>query len=638
MTPSLTKKDKSVEELKNMLSKGGLFAGVAGKETKAAGLAPPRVSTRAVSPPPPPPSSSAEQSATEPGTPAPELRSRLELAEAERKRAAEALDAREREMEAMRERMRDLEYKTQVMEQHIKWQASADRSATLGKSTRMAPAMGSDPYDDEPFYDTMSAKPVPVPPQPQQNNAAAAGDDVEVLYDMPIKTKAPAPPPPPQPHEYQEPVGSGASHRTVEALACPPPPPRISLGQLGSQAQTDDDDEVLYDSVPLNLLESERAAVTLQCVARGYLARRWASGARRQARQTNNEVAAFFQVIERSSQVNFFLMSSCCRYDKDNRSRTVKTLKKNAKLRRKEAKAQGRRDARGSRDSDSEQGRERASSIDSALSTSPAYKAAESVRERAQTACSMTRPSMQRTPPSSLSSVSRTSSTASDTRPGSPQRSQRDPLPPPPPEMSRTSTLSKPPTLSRPPPSLVSVSAHNSSGRSGAIAWYKKTERPRGAGLMADNRTPAPWFHGLISRDAAEAALSTEEDSAFLVRLSESRQCYVISLRSSQRCRHYMVEQNAAGKYGLLGREDHGVRILREPLHNSLLELIACFTRHRVNATQRLGTPCARKDNSGIAELLAGGAGGGLSAAKAGAGCAVHSMRLGRSSVSNSAA
>jgi hypothetical protein len=563
----------------------------------------------AAAPPPPP-----QPLAT------PELQSRLEKAEAERQRTAETLEEREREMEAMRQRMRDLEYKAKVMEQHIMWQASGARGATtLNKNTQMAPVMGSDPYDDEPLYDTMSAKPLP----------NVAEDEEEVTYDMPLKSTAAAVACSiEEDRPYQELTGIPGRAAGHDSLG-PPPPPRISLSQ--QQSTEEEDEEIIYDSVPLNLLASERAATTLQSIARGFMARRRYSVVRHQARQMANAVAGFCQFIERSSQVSFFLMSSCSRYDKDNRSKTVKTLKRNAKLRRKEAKAVSRRDTAESVDGEQ---RERASSIDSALSTSPAVKAADNIRARAQTAALMTRPSCQRTPPSSLSSASRTSSSASDYQPASPQRHQRDPLPPTPTEMSHASTLSKPPTLSRPPAALLSVSLQNSGGRRAAVEWYTEKERPRGAGLMADHRTPAPWFHGLISREAAEAVLATGEDGAFLVRLSESRHCYVISLRSANRSRHYMVEQNAAGKYGLLGREEHGVRILREPLHNSLMELIACFTRHRVNATQRLGSPCPRHNSSGLVDLV-GGPGGVLRTAKAG--CHVHSMRLDRGPASNSA-
>lgn len=64
-----------------------------------------------------------------------------------------------------------------------------------------------------------------------------------------------------------------------------------------------------------------------------------------------------------------------------------------------------------------------------------------------------------------------------------------------------------------------------------------------------------PWFHGLISRKEAERLLAVRPVGCFLVRLSENRFGYTLSYRIRTRCRHYMVEQDAKGRYALVGVE-----------------------------------------------------------------------------------
>lgn len=77
------------------------------------------------------------------------------------------------------------------------------------------------------------------------------------------------------------------------------------------------------------------------------------------------------------------------------------------------------------------------------------------------------------------------------------------------------------------------------------IEWYETRERLRGAGVDAD------WFHGLVTRREAEAALRDAEEGSFLVRLSERVWGYAISYRARDKCKHYLV---AAGqKYTFVG-------------------------------------------------------------------------------------
>jgi hypothetical protein len=162
------------------------------------------------------------------------------------------------------------------------------------------------------------------------------------------------------------------------------------------------------------------------------------------------------------------------------------------------------------------------------------------------------------------------------------------------------------PTLPRQAERLISASSVNHGGAAGAINWYRKFEYGRGAGLLPNSKAFAPWFFGVCSREQAESTLMDKPDDAFLVRISESRLCFVISLRGDDRVRHYMVEQNRFGEYGLLGGEEQsGMRTLKEPLHATLQALIDCFSRHRINASQRLGQPCLRPRHLSLKELMA---------------------------------
>jgi hypothetical protein len=95
-----------------------------------------------------------------------------------------------------------------------------------------------------------------------------------------------------------------------------------------------------------------------------------------------------------------------------------------------------------------------------------------------------------------------------------------------------------------------------------------------------------PWFHGLISRKESEELLAPRYIGCFLVRVSENRFGYTLSYRVSDRCRHYMVEQDTHGRYALVGVPK---------VCNSLNELIEWFSRNRVNEDgDMLREPCGQ--------------------------------------------
>lgn len=47
--------------------------------------------------------------------------------------------------------------------------------------------------------------------------------------------------------------------------------------------------------------------------------------------------------------------------------------------------------------------------------------------------------------------------------------------------------------------------------------------------------------------------LASSNPGTFLVRVSENRFGYTLSYRISDRCRHYIVEQDSRGRYALVG-------------------------------------------------------------------------------------
>jgi hypothetical protein len=158
----------------------------------------------------------------------------------------------------------------------------------------------------------------------------------------------------------------------------------------------------------------------------------------------------------------------------------------------------------------------------------------------------------------------------------------------------------------RPPPSAPPQprKSEKELKREASIMWWKEKEEPRGAGKDAYGNF-MPWFHGLISRHEAEELLKPRYIGCFLVRVSENRFGYTLSYRVSNRCRHYMVEQDTHGRYALVGVEK---------VANSLNELIEWFQRNPINEDMdMLREPCGQKigvdgyEECDYGELLAPG-------------------------------
>ncbi|XP_075698914.1 SH2 domain-containing protein 4B isoform X1 [Rhinoderma darwinii] len=79
------------------------------------------------------------------------------------------------------------------------------------------------------------------------------------------------------------------------------------------------------------------------------------------------------------------------------------------------------------------------------------------------------------------------------------------------------------------------------------IRWFKEEQIPRRAGLEKDIGQIATWFHGIISRDAAEKLLMNMPEGSFLVRVSEKIWGYALSYRQQTGFKHFLVD--ASGDY-----------------------------------------------------------------------------------------
>ncbi|WKY04873.1 hypothetical protein Q1695_005685 [Nippostrongylus brasiliensis] len=103
--------------------------------------------------------------------------------------------------------------------------------------------------------------------------------------------------------------------------------------------------------------------------------------------------------------------------------------------------------------------------------------------------------------------------------------------------------------------------------RSAIVDWFKRDEWPRGTGQDPKTRMPAPWFHGIISRDQAEILLQDKPTGSFLVRVSERIWGYTVSyVVGDGTFKHFLVERIPEG-YQFLGTN--------QVVHDQLFDLIS---------------------------------------------------------------
>ncbi|XP_035269546.1 hematopoietic SH2 domain-containing protein homolog [Anguilla anguilla] len=127
-----------------------------------------------------------------------------------------------------------------------------------------------------------------------------------------------------------------------------------------------------------------------------------------------------------------------------------------------------------------------------------------------------------------------------------------------------------------------------------ALAWFSQFQ----LGCVIRNGVIPDWFHGIISRKAAEEMLLSKPAGYFLIRLSESRMGFTLSYRAEDRCRHFMIDVLKNGQYIIVGENIN---------HRSLEDLVAFHRRVPILPFNELLTvACGQvsKDQTDYAELL----------------------------------
>ncbi|KAG9350700.1 hypothetical protein JZ751_024589, partial [Albula glossodonta] len=99
-----------------------------------------------------------------------------------------------------------------------------------------------------------------------------------------------------------------------------------------------------------------------------------------------------------------------------------------------------------------------------------------------------------------------------------------------------------------------------------ALAWFTQFQLAH----VIQNGAVPEWFHGIITRKAAEEMLLSKPTGYFLIRVSESRIGYTLSYRAEDRCRHFMIDALKNGQYTIVGENTN---------HRSLQDLVAFHRR-----------------------------------------------------------
>uniref|UniRef100_A0A8C4V667 SH2 domain containing 4A n=1 Tax=Falco tinnunculus TaxID=100819 RepID=A0A8C4V667_FALTI len=84
------------------------------------------------------------------------------------------------------------------------------------------------------------------------------------------------------------------------------------------------------------------------------------------------------------------------------------------------------------------------------------------------------------------------------------------------------------------------------------IKWFKEEQFPLRAGYQKTTDTIAPWFHGIVASKKAEELLNKTVPGSFLVRVSEKIKGYVLSYRSVEGCKHFLIDASS-DSYSFLG-------------------------------------------------------------------------------------
>uniref|UniRef100_UPI00398E4A01 SH2 domain-containing protein 7-like n=1 Tax=Pristiophorus japonicus TaxID=55135 RepID=UPI00398E4A01 len=104
------------------------------------------------------------------------------------------------------------------------------------------------------------------------------------------------------------------------------------------------------------------------------------------------------------------------------------------------------------------------------------------------------------------------------------------------------------------------------------LRWFTETQ----AALILQNGRLPEWFHGMVTRKAAENVLKDRGIGHFLIRLSDRAIGYILSYKGTDRCRHFVIQQLKTGKYKIDG-STHTHQSLAALLDYYTMELIQPF-------------------------------------------------------------
>ncbi|KAK2906872.1 hypothetical protein Q8A67_005857 [Cirrhinus molitorella] len=125
-----------------------------------------------------------------------------------------------------------------------------------------------------------------------------------------------------------------------------------------------------------------------------------------------------------------------------------------------------------------------------------------------------------------------------------------------------------------------------------AFEWFTEFQRS----CILKNGIVPEWFHGVISRKAAEDMLMCKPPGYFLIRVGESRVGYTLSYRAEDRCRHFMIDVLPDNQYIIVGATMH---------FSSLHDLVAYHRRNVILPYNDLLTvACEQGGKNSYAELL----------------------------------
>uniref|UniRef100_A0A8C5X6N5 SH2 domain containing 4A n=1 Tax=Malurus cyaneus samueli TaxID=2593467 RepID=A0A8C5X6N5_9PASS len=138
-----------------------------------------------------------------------------------------------------------------------------------------------------------------------------------------------------------------------------------------------------------------------------------------------------------------------------------------------------------------------------------------------------------------------------------------------------------PPKPKLPPPPTANgrvIRTISNSTEESIIKWFKEEQFPLRAGYLKTTDTIAPWFHGILTSKKAEELLNKTVPGSFLIRVSEKIKGYVLSYRSAEGCKHFLIDAST-DSYSFLGVD--------QLQHSTLADLV---DYHKVNIYDPVGS------------------------------------------------